>query len=153
MARRRKLYRALATYARHPLTSRPKPRTMATTIFDKIVSKEIPAKIIWEDEAALAFRDISPVAPSHILVIPKVRGRLSQLSKATEEDKGLLGHLFWAASHVARLEGLAERGFRVVVNDGPEGCQSVYHLHLHVIGGEQLTWPPGTQKDAGSMKG
>ena len=126
---------------------------MATTIFDKIVSKEIPAKIVWEDDAALAFRDISPVAPSHILVIPKVRGRLSQLSKATEEDKGLLGHLFWAASHVARLEGLAERGYRVVVNDGAEGCQSVYHLHLHVIGGEQLTWPPGTQKEAGSMKG
>ena len=122
------------------------------TLFDPIVAKEIPATIVYEDDTCLAFRDISPVAPSHILVIPKLRGRLDQLQHATEEDKGVLGHLLWAASHVARAEGLA-KGFRIVINDGPEGCQSVYHLHLHVIGGAQLSWPPGTQLAAGSLTG
>lgn len=97
---------------------------MATerTLFDRIVAKEIPAKVVFEDDTVLAFRDISPCAPSHILVIPKVRGRLDQLQHATEEDKGVLGHLLWAAAHVARQEGL-EKGFRIVINDGKEGCR------------------------------
>eukprot|EP01116_Phalansterium_solitarium_P000285 TRINITY_DN10184_c0_g1_i1.p1 TRINITY_DN10184_c0_g1~~TRINITY_DN10184_c0_g1_i1.p1 ORF type:complete len:157 (-),score=18.07 TRINITY_DN10184_c0_g1_i1:204-674(-) len=110
------------------------------TIFDKIISKQIPATIIYEDDQSMAFRDINPQAPTHFLVIPKVR--ISQLSKAGPQHKELLGHLMLVAAQVARQEGL-HRGFRVAVNDGPNGCQSVYHLHLHVIGGRQLTWPPG----------
>ncbi|KXZ52089.1 hypothetical protein GPECTOR_10g1112 [Gonium pectorale] len=112
------------------------------TIFDKIVAKQIPATIIYEDDQALAFRDISPQAPVHFLVIPKNRSGLTRLSKATEEHKALLGHLLFVAQKVAMAENLGE-GFRVTINDGPNGCQSVYHLHLHVMGGRQLTWPPG----------
>lgn len=121
------------------------------TIFDKIVAKEIPSTCVYEDELVYAFRDISPVSKTHILVIPKKRGGLDQLQHATPDDKPLLGHLMWAAGHVAKLEGLGD-GYRVVVNDGVKGCQSVYHLHLHVIGGEQLTWPPGTASQAGGAK-
>ena len=98
-----------------------------------------------------AFSDVSPVAATHFLVVPKVRGRLDQLQHATPDDKAVLGHLLWAAGHVAKLAGLGA-GFRVVVNDGEQGCQSVFHLHLHVIGGEQLTWPPGVASQAGGAK-
>ncbi|CAM9905635.1 unnamed protein product [Ectocarpus sp. 4 AP-2014] len=112
------------------------------TIFDKIISKEIPADIIHEDELCLAFKDISPQAPVHFLVIPKSRDGLTQLSKAVESNKALLGHLMFVAQKVAKEQGLDE-GFRVVVNDGVQGCQTVYHLHIHVIGGRQLKWPPG----------
>ncbi|CAM9671796.1 unnamed protein product [Phaeothamnion confervicola] len=111
------------------------------TLFDKIVAGEIPATIIYDDETCLAFRDISPQAPTHFLVIPKHRDGLTQLSKATPAHEPLLGHLMYVAQLVAKQEGL-DNGFRVVVNDGPEGCQSVYHLHLHVVGGCQLGWPP-----------
>jgi len=111
------------------------------TIFDKIISKQIPATIIYEDEESLAFRDISPQAPVHFLVIPKNRNGLTRLSKANEAHKQQLGHLLYVAQLVAKQEKL-EPGFRVVINDGPEGCQSVYHLHLHVLGGRQLGWPP-----------
>ncbi|PRW60504.1 14 kDa zinc-binding [Chlorella sorokiniana] len=114
----------------------------APTIFDKIISKQIPAQIIYEDEDALAFRDINPQGPVHFLVIPKVRNGLTQLAKAKEEHKPLLGHLLYVAAQVAKQEGLSQ-GYRVVVNDGPNGCQSVYHLHLHIIGGRQMNWPPG----------
>ncbi|CAM9530414.1 unnamed protein product [Ectocarpus sp. 13 AM-2016] len=112
------------------------------TIFDKIISKEIPADIIHEDELCLAFKDISPQGPVHFLVIPKSRDGLTQLSKAVESNKALLGHLMFVAQKVAKEQGLDE-GFRVVVNDGVQGCQTVYHLHIHVIGGRQLKWPPG----------
>merc|ERR1711934_667140 len=112
------------------------------TIFDKIISKEIPANVIYEDDKCLAFRDINPQAPVHFLVIPKVRDGLTRLSRAHEGHKDILGHLLYTAQKVAKDENLGE-GFRVVINDGPDGCQSVYHLHLHVIGGRQLTWPPG----------
>lgn len=114
-----------------------------TTIFDKIISKEIPATIIHEDDKCLAFRDVSPQAPVHFLVIPKVRGGLSRLSNAEEGDVPLLGHLVYVASKVARQEGLGQDGFRLVINDGPNGSQSVYHLHIHVLGARQMTWPPG----------
>ena len=110
------------------------------TIFDKIISKEIPADVIYEDDQCLAFRDINPQGPTHFLVIPKVR--IAQLSHVNPEHKELLGHLMFTAQYVAKQEGLS-KGFRVVVNDGPEGAQSVYHLHLHVIGGRQMSWPPG----------
>mmetsp|Transcript_4321 Transcript_4321/g.6403 ORF Transcript_4321/g.6403 Transcript_4321/m.6403 type:complete len:174 (-) Transcript_4321:28-549(-) len=114
-----------------------------TTIFDKIISKDIPAEIVFEDDKCLAFRDVNPTAPTHILVIPKVRGRLSRLSNAEQEDLGILGHLLYTSKLVAKEQGLDKDGFRVVINDGKQGCQSVYHLHLHLIGGRQLSWPPG----------
>ena len=112
------------------------------TIFDKIVSKEIPATVLYEDNLAMAFKDVNPVAKTHFLVIPKIRAGLTRLSKATEEHKTLLGQLMYTASVVAKQENL-DAGYRCVINDGVEGCQSVYHLHVHVIGGQQLSWPPG----------
>jgi histidine triad (HIT) family protein len=87
-----------------------------------------------------------------VVLVPKRHDGLTQLQKATEAHKPLLGHLIWAAAEVARREGLAE-GYRIVINDGPNGCQSVYHLHLHIIGGKKLSWPPGTGHPEGSMKG
>lgn len=113
------------------------------TFFDKLVSKEIPSKIIYEDEVCQAFRDINPQGPVHFLVIPKNKDGLNRLSNAREDQKGLLGHLMYTAQLVARQEGLVPGGFRLVINDGPNGAQSVYHLHIHVIGGRQMTWPPG----------
>lgn len=114
------------------------------TLFDKIVAKEIPADVLYEDEQALAFRDISPTAPTHFLVIPKNRDGLDGISHAEERHEALLGHLMVVAAKVAKEQGL-RRGYRIVINDGEQGCQSVYHLHIHVIGGKQLTWPPGTK--------
>ncbi|XP_047494523.1 uncharacterized HIT-like protein Synpcc7942_1390 isoform X3 [Penaeus chinensis] len=110
------------------------------TIFDKIIDKSIPAEIVYEDDKCLAFRDISPQAPTHILVIPKKR--LAMLSDATEEDNSLLGHLLLTANKVAAQEKL-DNGFRIVINNGKDGAQSVYHLHLHILGGRQMSWPPG----------
>jgi len=115
----------------------------AATFFDKIVSKEIPATIIHEDELCLAFRDINPQGPVHFLVIPKDKNGLNRLSSACPHHKEILGHLLYTAAEVARKEGLVEGGFRTVINDGKYGAQSVYHLHIHVIGGRQLSWPPG----------
>ncbi|KAK9065692.1 hypothetical protein SSX86_015093 [Deinandra increscens subsp. villosa] len=112
------------------------------TIFDKIINKEIPATIVYEDDKVLAFRDINPQAPTHILLIPKVRDGLTGLSKAEERHCEILGHLLYTAKVVAKQEGL-EEGFRIVINDGPNGCQSVYHIHVHLIGGRQMNWPPG----------
>mmetsp|Transcript_50524 Transcript_50524/g.97650 ORF Transcript_50524/g.97650 Transcript_50524/m.97650 type:complete len:139 (-) Transcript_50524:31-447(-) len=115
----------------------------APTIFDRIIAKQLPASVVYEDDEALAFRDINPQAKTHVLVIPKVRQGLTQLCRATPEHKAILGHLMYVAAEVARMEGLDKNGYRVVVNDGPDGCQSVYHLHIHVIGGRQMRWPPG----------
>uniref|UniRef100_A0A7S4DAD2 HIT domain-containing protein n=1 Tax=Heterosigma akashiwo TaxID=2829 RepID=A0A7S4DAD2_HETAK len=111
------------------------------TIFDKIIAKEIPADVLYEDDKCLAFRDINPAAPTHFLVIPKQREGLTQLRNATEDHVGLLGHLMLVAGRVAKEQGL--EGFRVVVNDGAQGGQEVFHLHLHVLGGRQMSWPPG----------
>ncbi len=111
------------------------------TIFGKIIRKEIPAQIVHETERVLAFRDINPVAPSHILIIPKKP--ISSIAAATAEDKELLGELLLAAAEVARREGLEEGGYRVVTNIGTHGGQTVFHLHLHVIGGRPCQWPPG----------
>uniref|UniRef100_A0A023FE00 Putative zinc-binding protein of the histidine triad hit family n=1 Tax=Amblyomma cajennense TaxID=34607 RepID=A0A023FE00_AMBCJ len=110
------------------------------TIFGKIVRGEIPTKFIYEDDKCVAFHDINPQAPVHFLVIPKKP--IPQLSKATEADKDILGHIMYVAQLVAKEQKL-DKGFRVVVNDGPQGCQSVYHVHLHVMGGRQMNWPPG----------
>ena len=115
------------------------------TIFDRIVRKEIPANVIYEDELCLAFRDISPVTPVHFLVIPKNRDGLSGISKAEDRHSHLLGHLMKVVAIVAKQEGIAEDGYRMVINEGRHGCQSVFHLHIHVMGGQQLGWPPGVK--------
>ncbi|XP_060194612.1 14 kDa zinc-binding protein-like [Lycium barbarum] len=116
--------------------------TGAPTIYDKIIAKEIPASVVYEDQKVLAFRDINPQAPVHVLVIPKSRDGLTELGKAEQRHEDILGHLLYAAKIVAEKEGIVD-GFRVVINSGPSACQSVYHLHLHVLGGRQLKWPPG----------
>uniref|UniRef100_A0A7S3N237 HIT domain-containing protein n=1 Tax=Strombidium inclinatum TaxID=197538 RepID=A0A7S3N237_9SPIT len=116
------------------------------TIFDMICSGTIPANVVYEDEKCLVFHDVAPQAKVHMLVIPKTSSKkgLSQLCKAQEGvHEEILGHLMVTAAKVARSEGLAEEGYRLVVNDGPLGCQSVYHLHIHILGGQQLSWPPG----------
>ncbi|PKU41596.1 protein kinase c inhibitor aswz variant 5 [Limosa lapponica baueri] len=110
------------------------------TIFGKIIRKEIPANIIYEDDQCLAFRDLSPQAPTLFLVMPKEP--VIRLSEAEDSDESLLGHLMIVGKKCAANLGLTN-GFRMVVNEGPEGGQSVYHVHLHVLGGRQLGWPPG----------
>lgn len=111
-----------------------------TTLFGKIISREIPADIVYEDEHCLAFRDINPQAPTHVLVIPKKE--IPRLGDATPEDQALLGHLLLAAGKIARQLGIGD-AFRLVVNNGAEAGQSVFHLHLHILAGRAMTWPPG----------
>ncbi|MGC9505266.1 histidine triad nucleotide-binding protein [Baaleninema sp.] len=113
---------------------------MTDTIFGKIVRKEIPADIVYEDELCLAFRDISPQAPTHVLVIPKKS--LTSIADAQEEDRELLGHLLLTANQIAQQEGLSQ-GYRIVVNTGAQAGQTVFHLHVHVLGGRPMEWPPG----------
>ena len=114
------------------------------TIFDKIIAGEIPATVVKEDDKILAFRDINPAAPAHVLVIPKARDGLTQLSKATPEHAEILGRLMVAAGEIASDESLGfGHGARIVVNDGAEAGQEVFHLHIHVLGGRDFTWPPG----------
>lgn len=114
---------------------------MSETVFSKIIRKEIPAKVVYEDQWSLAFEDIHPQAPTHVLVIPKQPIR--SLADATQEDKELLGHLQWVVAHVAQSQGLSDSGYRVVTNIGSDGGQSVPHLHYHILGGRALDWPPG----------
>ena len=111
------------------------------TIFDKILSKEILSDAVYEDELVYAFRDISPQAPVHLLLIPKVRAGLTQIRRATEQHAALLGHMMVVASQLG--DEHCPDGFRLVINDGKQGAQSVYHLHVHLLGGRQLGWPPG----------
>ncbi|KAL6581926.1 14 kDa zinc-binding protein [Orobanche minor] len=118
------------------------PTMFGPLSFDKIISKEIPSTIVYEDEAVLAFRDINPQAPVHVLVIPKSRDGLTELGKAENTHQEILGRLLYAAKIVAEKEGIAD-GFRVVINSGTSACQAVFHLHLHVLGGRQMEWPPG----------
>ncbi len=110
------------------------------TIFGKIIRKEIPADIVYEDNLALAFRDVNPQAPVHILVIPKAT--ISKLSDADSKDHALMGHLLLTAKRVAEQVGLTN-GYRVVINTGDDGGQTVDHLHLHILGGRPMAWPPG----------
>ncbi|KAH8349270.1 hypothetical protein KR067_012918, partial [Drosophila pandora] len=110
------------------------------TIFGKILRKEIPCTFIHEDDKCVAFHDVAPQAPTHFLVIP--RKPIAQLSLAEDGDADLLGHLMLVGRKVAKDLGLAE-GYRVVINNGKHGAQSVYHLHLHFLGGRQMQWPPG----------
>ena len=109
-------------------------------LFCKIVAGEIPADVIYTDEHAVAFRDINPQAPVHVLVIP--RTHLESLDDAAQRDEAPLGHLLRVAARVANQEGLSEGGYRTVINTGAGAGQSVFHLHLHVIGGRPLAWPP-----------
>ncbi|MCC7440706.1 MAG: histidine triad nucleotide-binding protein [Bdellovibrionales bacterium] len=111
------------------------------TLFSKIIRREIPAKIIHEDEHCLAFHDIAPQAPQHVLVIPKKEIR--SMAEARPEDQALLGHLMLTASKLARDMGVDEEGYRIVVNTNRAAGQTVFHLHLHLLAGRDLNWPPG----------
>ncbi|MBE9142995.1 histidine triad nucleotide-binding protein [Planktothrix mougeotii] len=113
---------------------------MTDTIFSKIIRREIPADIVYEDDLCLAFRDIAPQAPVHILVIPKKP--IPKLADAISEDHALMGHLLLKVKQVAEEAGL-ENGYRVVINTGVDGGQTVDHLHLHILGGRYMEWPPG----------
>lgn len=110
------------------------------TLFEKIIAREIPANIVFEDDLCLAFRDIAPQAPTHILVVPKKP--IPRVSAASLEDEGLLGHLLLTAAKIAKTENLAD-GFRIVINNGSHGGETVPHLHVHLLGGRHLAWPPG----------
>lgn len=115
---------------------------MGSTIFSKIINKEIPADIIYESDSVLAFKDIRPQAPVHVLIIPKIEiPKVSDLNG--KEHAQLLGEMFDAANKIAKDFGISEDGFRLVLNCGPNGGQEVYHLHMHLLGGRKMTWPPG----------
>ena len=113
-----------------------------STIFTKIINREIPADIVYETDTVLAFRDINPQAPVHVLIIPK-----KEIAKVTDikgkEHALLLGDMYDAANKIAKDEGIAESGFRIVFNCGDDGGQEVYHIHMHLLGGRKMTWPPG----------
>ena len=112
---------------------------MTDTIFTKIINKEIPADIVYEDEKCIAFNDISPQAPTHILVIP--RKNISKLSESEEADKDLLGHLMLSATHIAKKLNLDD--YRLVINNGADAGQTIFHLHIHILAGRPFGWPPG----------
>ena len=111
-----------------------------TTLFSRIIAREIPADIVYEDTHCLAFRDINPQAPIHVLVIPKQE--IPQLADAQDADQALLGHLLLAAGKVARQLGVDD-AFRLIVNNGADAGQTVFHLHLHILAGRPMRWPPG----------
>jgi histidine triad (HIT) family protein len=110
------------------------------TLFQKIADREIPAKLIHEDAVCVAFHDITPQAPTHVLVVP--RKPIVRVGEATAEDQATLGHLLLVAAQLSRQLNLA-KGFRIVINNGPDGGESVPHLHVHLLGGRALSWPPG----------
>lgn len=114
---------------------------MEKTLFQKIADKEIPAALIYEDELCVAFRDISPAAPVHVLLVP--RKPIPDIAAATAEDAALLAHLMLKVGDIARSEGLTAGGFRTVMNTGADAGQTVPHLHIHIIGGRSMQWPPG----------
>jgi histidine triad (HIT) family protein len=110
-------------------------------LFCKVLEKKIPADVVYEDEHAVAFRDIRPMAPTHVLVIP--RKHIAAIHDLTEEDVGTIGRVMLAARAVAHKEGLEAGGYRLVINDGDAAGQTVHHIHVHLLGGRNLTWPPG----------
>lgn len=114
---------------------------MSDTIFTKIIAREIPATIVFENERVIAFRDINPQAPVHILIVPKKP--IPTVNDIAPEDAPLVGELFVIAAQLAREEGIADDGYRTVFNCNAHGGQEVYHIHLHLLGGRQMTWPPG----------
>lgn len=114
---------------------------MTKTIFQKIIERSVPANIVYEDEQCIAFHDIEPQAPVHCLVVPKKL--IHRISEAEKIDEPLLGHLLHVAAAVARRLGVDETGFRIVINCGKDGGETVPHLHVHILGGRSLQWPPG----------
>ena len=114
---------------------------MGDTIFGKIIRREIPADIVYEDDEVLAFRDLNPQAPVHVLFIPKKP--IATLNDAAPDDAALLGKVLLATANYAKQEGFAEDGYRTVINCNTHGGQTVYHLHVHLLAGRKLTWPPG----------
>jgi histidine triad (HIT) family protein len=111
------------------------------TIFEKIIARKIPAKVIWEDDDAIAFHDVNPQAPVHVLIVPKKV--IPRLKNATEADQPILGKLLLVARDIAKKLGVEESGYRVVINSGPDAGESVPHLHVHLLGKRALAWPPG----------
>jgi histidine triad (HIT) family protein len=114
---------------------------MSKTLFEKIIDREIPATIVYEDELVVAFRDIKAQAPTHVLIVP--RKPVPRIAEAKPEDHKVLGHLLLKAAEVANQLGLTQSGFRLVFNNGPDAGEAVPHLHCHIIGGRKMSWPPG----------
>lgn len=114
---------------------------MSRTLFEKIAAKEIPAAIVYEDDQVVAFKDINPGAPVHVLLVP--RKPIPRIAAVTVGDQALLGHMLLKAPEIAAKLGLGETGFRLVINSGPDAGESVPHLHLHILGGRKMAWPPG----------
>jgi histidine triad (HIT) family protein len=112
-----------------------------STIFSKIIAREIPAKIAYEDDLCLAFHDVQPQAPVHVLIVPKKE--IARVGAASAADEPVLGHLLIAAQIVAKQEGIYDTGFRIVINNGADGGETVPHLHVHLLGGRPMNWPPG----------
>ncbi len=111
------------------------------TLFEKIATRAIPAEIVFEDEVCFAFRDIAPAAPIHILVVPK--RVIPRVAASVPEDRETLGHLLVTAAAIAKAEGIDESGFRIVINNGTDGGETIPHLHVHLLGGRRMSWPPG----------
>ena len=114
---------------------------MNKTLFEKIIAREIPATIVYENDLVLAFRDIKPQAPTHVLIVPKKP--IPRIAEATVEDNVVIGHLLWKAAEVAESLGLKQSGYRLVFNNGPDAGEAVPHLHCHILGGRKMSWPPG----------
>jgi len=114
---------------------------MSKTLFEKIIAREVSAEIVYEDDHVVAFRDIWPQAPVHVLIVP--RKPIPRIAEAKPEDHAVVGHLLLKAAHVADKLGLSKTGFRLVFNNGPDAGEAVPHLHCHILGGRQMTWPPG----------
>jgi histidine triad (HIT) family protein len=114
---------------------------MSKSVFEKIVDREIPASIVYEDDLVLAFKDINPQAPVHAVIVPK--RNIPRIAEAKPDDHKLIGHLMLKAAEVAKELGLAETGYRLVINNGPNGGETVPHLHCHILGGRPMSWPPG----------
>lgn len=120
---------------------RVKRLAMSRTLFEKIIARDIPAAIVYEDDLVLAFRDINPQAPVHVLIVPKQP--VPRIAEAQADDQELLGHLLLKAAEVADKLGLKQGGYRLVINNGSNGGETVPHLHVHILGGRHLAWPPG----------
>lgn len=114
---------------------------MSKTLFEKIVAREIPATILYEDDLVLAIRDINPQAPTHVLIFPKQV--IPRIAEAKADDGKLLGYLLLKAAEIATKVGLAKDGYRLVINNGPNGGETIPHLHVHILGGRHMQWPPG----------
>jgi histidine triad (HIT) family protein len=114
---------------------------MSKTLFERIIARELPGSIVYEDDLVVAFRDINPQAPTHVLIVP--RKPIPRIAEAAPEDQVVLGHVLLKAAEVANKLGLTQSGFRLVFNNGPDAGEAVPHLHCHILGGRHMSWPPG----------